>query len=131
MRPRTAGFCCRAAPTSRQMSMLEQQTIVCVVTDPIYPTAQAEGFKLGMFVSYGECSDAWVRAPDGGIAGLIWETDRPEYFRVAIEPNPADRWGTFAVQLELPMTTNTEAEAYLRALLPLLIPYWHAWADSS
>lgn len=100
------------------------------MADPGYPTVQAEGFELGMFVSYGECGDAWVRAPEGGIAGLIWETGSPEYFRMAIEPDPADRQSTFAVQLDLPMTTSSEAEAYLRAFLPRLIPYWHAWADS-
>lgn len=100
-----------------------------VVTEPVYPTAQAEGFELGMFVSYDECGDAWVRAPGGGIAGLIWATGSPEYFRVVIEPDTA-RWGTFAVQLDLPMTTDAEAEAYLRALLPRLIPRWRAWADA-
>jgi hypothetical protein len=62
------------------------------VDDPVYPAAHAEGFELGMFLSYGECGDAWVRAPDGGIAGLIWESGSPEYFRVAIEPDRAGRW---------------------------------------
>jgi hypothetical protein len=62
------------------------------VTEPVYPTAQAEGFELDMFVSYGEGEDAWVRAPDGGIAGLIWETGNPEYFRMAIESDPVGRW---------------------------------------
>jgi hypothetical protein len=73
-----------------------------------------------------------VRAPDGEIAGLIWETGSPEYFRVATQPDRG-RWGTFAVQLDLPMTANSEAEAFLRALLPKLIPYWraHGWSPSS
>jgi hypothetical protein len=106
------------------------ETIVWAVTDSDYPKAQAEGFELGMFVSYDDCGDAWVRAPDGGIAGLIWETGSPEYLRVATEPDPTGRWGTFAVRLDLPMTTDAEAEAYLRALLPRLIPYWRAWTGS-
>jgi hypothetical protein len=100
------------------------------VVDPLYPGAQARDFELGIFVSYGECGDAWVRAPDGGIAGLIWETGTPEYFRLAIQPDPAGRWGTFAVRLDLPMTTDSEPEAYPLAVLPKLTPYWHAWADS-
>jgi hypothetical protein len=94
------------------------------------PSAQAEGFALGMFVSYGDCGDAWVRAPDGGVAGLIWETGSPAYFLETIPPDPAGRRGTYAVQLDLPLTTDAEAEAYLRALLPELIPRWRAWVQS-
>ena len=52
-------------------------------------------------MSYDDCGDAWVKAPDGAVAGLIWETGEPAYFKVAIEPNGA-RWGTYAVQLPLP-----------------------------
>lgn len=54
------------------------------------------------------------------------ETGSPEYFHVAFEPDPAGRWGTFAVKLEVPMVTGSEAGAYIRALLPKLIPYWRA-----
>lgn len=37
-------------------------------------------------MSYDDCGDAWVKAPDGAVAGLIWETGEPAYFKVAIEP---------------------------------------------
>lgn len=95
-----------------------------------YPRAEADGFALGMFVSYGDRGDAWVRAPDGGVAGLVWETGTPGYFTPLIAPDPAGRWGTFAVRLDLPLTTDAEAEAYLRALLPELMPRWQAWAQA-
>jgi hypothetical protein len=99
-----------------------------LVTDESgYPRADADGFELGMFVSYDQCGDAWVRAPDGGISGLVWESGSPAYFKELIPPDPAGRWGTYAVQLELPLTTDAEAEAYLRALLPELAPRWRAW----
>mgnify|MGYP000011633455 CR=1 FL=1 len=91
------------------------------------PQASVDGFDIGMFVSYTECGDAWVRAPDGGTASLIWETGEPRYFRESIPPDPAGRWGTYAVQQPLPMTTDTEAAEYLRALLPDLRPRWEAW----
>lgn len=96
----------------------------------IYPAATVDGFTLGMFVSYEDCGDAWVQAPDGGVATLIWETGSPAYFRMVIPPDPAGRWGTYAVQLDLPLTTVGEAEAYLRALLPELRQRWKAWAQS-
>ncbi len=39
-----------------------------------YPGACVDGFELGMFVSYGDCGEAWVAGADGQIAGLVWET---------------------------------------------------------
>lgn len=95
-----------------------------------YPEATVDGFTIGMFVSYDDCGDAWVEAPDGGIATLIWETGEPPYFDEYIAPDPSGRWGTYQVQLPLPLTTDEEAAAYLRALLPDLLPRWRAWAES-
>ena len=104
--------------------------VIAVPDDLNYPCAVADGFTLGMSVSYGDRGDAWVRAPDGGVAGLVWETGSPAYFRQLIAPDPAGRWGTYAVRLDLPLTTDGEAEAYLRALLPELIPLWRAWTQT-
>ena len=101
-----------------------------MTTDGVYPEATVEGFTIGMFVSYGDCGDAWVTAPDGSAASLIWETGEPAYFRESIAPDPSGRWGTYAVQLPLPLTTDAEAAAYLRELLPDLIPRWKAWRDA-
>ena len=83
-----------------------------------YPEATVEGFKISMFASYGDCGDAWVEAPDGGIGTLIWETGEPAYFKESIPPDPAGRWGTYAVQQPLPMTTDNEAAEYLRSCFP-------------
>lgn len=92
-----------------------------------YPEATVEGFKIGMFVSYDDCGDAWVEAPDGSIGTLIWETGEPSYFEESIAPDPEGRWGTYAVQQPLPMTTDDEAAEYLRALLPELRRRWEEW----
>jgi hypothetical protein len=92
-----------------------------------FPSARVDGFELGMFVSYDDCGDAWVAAPDGSTSGLIWETGSPPYFKVSIEPDE-QRWGVFAVQLPLPLTNDREAGVYLAALLPELRPRWVAWA---
>jgi hypothetical protein len=62
----------------------------CVEVD--YPSANVDGFELGMFVSCDDCGDAWVKAFDGSVATLIWETGEPRYFNVSIEPDRA-RWG--------------------------------------
>ena len=93
----------------------------------VYPSAEVDGFRLGMFVSYGDTGDAWVEAPDGSSCGLVWETGDPAYFKEVITPDPDGRWGTWAVQMPLPLTTDDEARAYLRALLPELRSHWEAW----
>lgn len=90
-----------------------------------YPSAVVDGFELRMFVSYDECGDAWVKAPDGRIASLVWETGDPSYFRVVLEPD-ARRWVTYAVQLPVPLTNDEQAARYLAALLPELRPRWEA-----
>lgn len=93
-----------------------------------YPSARVDGFELGMFVSYDDCGDAWVTAPDGSTSGLIWETGSPPYFKVSIAPDE-QRWGVFSVQLPLPLTNDTEASIYLTALLPELRSRWVAWVQ--
>ena len=47
---------------------------------------------------------------------------------MSIEPNE-DRWGTYAVQLPMPLTNDEEAAAYLAALLPELRHRWRDWAS--
>ena len=91
-----------------------------------YPSACLDGFELGMFVASDERGDAWVKAPDGSIATLVWQTGEPSYFEDTIEPNET-RWGTFTVQLPLPMTNDEEAGRYLSGLLPELRRRWQAW----
>jgi hypothetical protein len=92
---------------------------------PDYPSAIVDGYQIGMFVSYTDCGDAWVKAPDGRVAGLVWETAPEAYFTTLIEPDD-HRWGTYAVALNLPLTSDAEAEAYLLALLPELQQRWKA-----
>ena|SRR5664279_5209331 len=88
-----------------------------------YPSAIVDGFELGMFVSFDVCGDAWVQAPDGRVAGLVWETAPEAYFTTLRQPDES-RWGTYAVALSLPLTSDEEAEAYLRVLLPELQERW-------
>ncbi|HLH27511.1 MAG TPA: hypothetical protein VKW77_01270 [Acidimicrobiales bacterium] len=95
-----------------------------------YPEVEVDGFLLVMFVSYGTHGEALVRGPDGGIATLIWSSGEPAEFRVLAAPGSEVRWGSYSVQLPLPLTTDGEAAAYLRAILPELRPRWEAWRRS-
>ncbi|MBV8463181.1 MAG: hypothetical protein JO368_07795 [Acidimicrobiales bacterium] len=94
-----------------------------------YPEAEVEGFLFVMFVSYGTHGEALVRGPDGGIATLIWSTGEPREFRVLAEPGTETRWGSYSVQLPLPLASDGEAAAYLGALLPELRPRWQQWRE--
>jgi hypothetical protein len=98
--------------------------------DADYPTAEVDGFRLGMFVSYERLGDAWIEAPDGSVGTLIWETGEPCLFEETVSPNPEGRWGTYSVRQPLALTTDAEAAEYLRALLPELRRRWEAWKQS-
>ena len=98
--------------------------------DARYPTAEVEGFRIGMFVSYDDCGDAWVKATDGSVGTLIWETGEPVQFEETIALDPHGRWGTYSVRQPLPMTTDEEAAAYLQALLSELRARWEEWKSS-
>jgi hypothetical protein len=98
-----------------------------VSTEGDYPSAAVDGFEIGIYVSYDECGDAWVLAPDGSAASLIWELGDPVLFEETIPPDPNGRWGTYSVRLPLPLTSDAEAAAYLTALLPELVPRWERW----
>lgn len=95
-----------------------------------YPRAEVGGFEMGMLVPYDDCGDAWIKAPDGSGGTLIWETAEPAYFKVSIQLSES-RWGTYAVQLPLPLTTDDEAARYLAVLLPQLRLRWEAWVPEA
>jgi hypothetical protein len=97
------------------------------VTSVRYPEAEVDGFLFVMFVTYGTYGDALVRGPDGGIGTLVWSTGEPFEFKVLVEAGSDSRWGSYAVRVPLPLTTDAEAAEYLRALLPELRPRWETW----
>jgi hypothetical protein len=95
--------------------------------------AEADGFRLGMITDFlaepATQGDAYVMAPDGSRAGLVWESGCTPYFTEVLAPEPG-RWGVWAVGLPLPMTTVEEARCYLAALLPQLKQQWESWCDA-
>jgi hypothetical protein len=55
-----------------------------------YPEAMVDGFPMRTFVSYDDCGDAWVQAPDGSVGTLIWETGDPPCFPKSLPPSRTD-----------------------------------------
>jgi hypothetical protein len=98
---------------------------------PIVDGAESEGFQFGMITDFLEKpdsdGDAYVIAPDGSRAGLIWESEvKKPYFNEVIAPE-VDRWGVWAVGLSLPLRTAEDARRYLVALVPDLRRKWEEW----
>ena len=74
--------------------------------------------------------DAYVVAPDGSRAGLVWQSGSAPYFEEVLAPDEG-RWGVWAAGLPLPLTTEDEARSYLAALLPQLRIRWEPnWTRS-
>jgi hypothetical protein len=67
---------------------------------PVLSDVVVGGFTLGLISDSlsgpSEWGDAFVIAPDGRRAGLVWETGREPYFKTLIPAEPG-RWGVFGV----------------------------------
>ena len=91
---------------------------------------RADGFTLGAITDFEveECSegDAFVVAPDGSRAGLVWEVTESQYFQEVI-PIEENRWGVWAVSFRWPMTTRENARANLASIIPELSGRWAEW----
>jgi len=62
--------------------------------------------------------DAFVQAPDGTRAGLVWEVGAGEISE--IRAPEAERWGVYAVWLPGPIASRAELAAAFAELLPEL-----------
>jgi hypothetical protein len=89
-----------------------------------------DGFTLGMITDFEaepcDEGDAFVIAPDGGRAGLVWEVCDPSYFR-EVMPIEAGRWGVWGVGFRLPMNSRENARRNLESILPELKLRWAEW----
>jgi hypothetical protein len=97
---------------------------------PVIESSTVDGFTFGMitdFVAVPDArGDAFVVAPDGGRAGLVWEAETDFYVSEVLPPT-ADRWGVWAVGVPLPLKTEADARRYLEALVPELRVRWEVW----
>ena len=87
----------------------------------------AEGWVFGAItnfidpagVTYG---DAYVQAPDGSRAGLVWEVGEGEFGEIS--PPTPDRWGVYAVWLPEPIRNVEDFVRVFHAQLPVLRATW-------
>ena len=101
---------------------------------PTLDEVEVDGFRLGMITDFlaepDTEGDAFVVAPDGTRAGLVWEAETENaYFQEVVRPG-SGRWGVWGVGLPLPMTNIHEARSFLAELVPRLREEWKAWLAS-
>ena len=100
------------------------------LTSPVYhgfvvvPETCTEGWCLGSITEFEDpdgCTDgdAFVIAPDGSRADLVWEVgDQP--LQQILPPDGPDRWGVYAVWFPHATRTADDLAAAFRAILPQL-----------
>lgn len=95
---------------------------------PVLEGIEVEGWRLGMITDFlaepDTAGDAFVIAPDGSRAGLVWEAECPHPYFVEVLPPEEGRWGVWGVGLSLPLRSVADAREYLEALLPELRQRW-------
>jgi hypothetical protein len=91
---------------------------------------EVEGFRLGVVTEFGpgndDAGDAFVMAPDGSRAGLVWEVGKAPAVSEVLGFE-AERWGVWAVTFPYPMRTEADARRNLAAVAPELRERWQAW----
>ncbi len=91
---------------------------------------KVDGFTLGKITDWEaepcETGDAFVIAPDGSRAALVWEVCDPPYFR-EVMPIETTRWGVWSVSFVLPMINRENARTNLDSILPQLKFRWSEW----
>jgi len=89
-----------------------------------------DGFTLGKITDWEaepcEEGDAFVIAPDGSRAGLVWQIYAHPYFQ-EVSPIEAGRWGVWGVSFHLPMNSRHNATENLESILPELKLRWGEW----
>jgi hypothetical protein len=97
---------------------------------PVLRDVTVEGFTFGTITDFevqaDEAGDAFVVAPDGSRAGLVWEvTDNP-YFEEEY-PFDSERWGVWAVGFPHPMRNRADARRNLASIVDRLREQWFRW----
>jgi hypothetical protein len=93
---------------------------------PILKNSELDGFVFGVISepSGAEWGDAFVIAPNGSRAGIVWQIGEGES-TVLAEPSEG-RWGVYSFHFKGPIRSDSELVEHLHAVLPLLRQYFHA-----
>lgn len=90
---------------------------------PLLPQSEKDGFVFGAITrphagAAATWGDAYVVAPDGSRAGIVWVTKGP-VTELVLPPEPG-RWGVYQFRFEQPVETDAQLIQNLHAILPRL-----------
>jgi hypothetical protein len=90
---------------------------------PILEESMTDGWRIGAITDFEDPSgceggDAFVIAPDGSRAGLVWDVGTEPL--VEISPPEPDRWGVYQVFFPSAVRTRADFIAGFQAILPAL-----------
>jgi hypothetical protein len=90
---------------------------------PLLPESEKDGFVFGVITKSRTAApaswgDAYVVAPDGTRAGIVWVIKGP-VTEVVLPPEPG-RWGVYQFVFEHPVTSDADLIRNLHAILPRL-----------
>jgi hypothetical protein len=89
-----------------------------------------EGFTFGTITDFelepADEGDAFVIAPDGSRAGIVWQISPESNFEQII-PFEANRWGVYSVAFAHPMRNREGARLNLKSLVSQLRTKWEEW----
>jgi hypothetical protein len=96
---------------------------------PLLPHSEKEGFSFGVITEpNGEApaswGDAFVVAPDGSRAGIVWQAEG-EPSPVVCSPSPG-RWGVYAFRFRRPVRNEQDLIENLHEVLPQLKAFYAA-----
>ena len=96
---------------------------------PILKNSECEGFSFGTITEPNgtepaEWGDAFVVAPNGSRAGIVWQIGHGEP-TILCEPSEG-RWGVYGFYFDSPIKTEEELVRHLRSLVPALKAYYEA-----
>jgi hypothetical protein len=122
--------------TARSASPTEPAFIARPDGAPVYygfivlDDVAVDSFTLGKITDFEvePCleGDAFVIAPDGSRAGLVWEVSDKPYFQ-EVRPIETGSWGVWGVGFALPMNSRENARRNLGSILPELKLRWAEW----
>ena len=90
---------------------------------PIVPETETDGWYYGAITEYEDpngCTDgdAYVVAPDGSRAGLVWDVGTNKISEIC--PPDKGRWGVYQVWFPRPTKTTEDLIFNFRSVLPAL-----------
>ena len=90
---------------------------------PLVPESTTDGWIFGAITEYEEragcdSGDAFVQAPDGSRAGLVWDVGNGE--PAEISPPTENRWGVYQIWFPKPVRNTADLVENFRAVLPKL-----------